>query len=129
MKTNILIPFFVLFIAVSSYGKVKVTELPPKAFSAMLKISAKAKIIDVQTAEQFVQAHIVGALPAPEKKDLLKIVDTPTKETKIFIYCREGARSLEAANQLIKKGYIFVYSLKGGLLAWDEGGYPLELNK
>ena len=40
--------------------------------------------------------------------------------TKIYVlYCRSGARSSRAANQLIAKGFKNVYNLEGGILSYQ----------
>ena len=71
---------FYMAVCATAYGKKQVSELPPKTFNALLKISPKAVIVDVQTAEQFVKVHLVGALPAPEKTDLAKVTKKPPRK-------------------------------------------------
>lgn len=126
---NIIIYICLSLLVLSAYAKPKVAELPPKAFYAMLKVSPNATIIDVQTSEQFSKVHMKGALPAPEKKDLIKLSASLPKTSKLFIYCREGERSLSAARFLLEDGFKYVYSLKGGLLEWDKYDFPLEVDE
>src|SRR5690606_13113870 len=46
-------------------------------------------------------------------------------EYTLYLYCRSGARSALAAQSLQAMGLDKVYSVAGGILAWQEKGYPL----
>lgn len=43
-----------------------------------------------------------------------------SKQTKIIIYCKSGARSQKAVRQLQRAGFVNVSSLKGGVSAWTK---------
>lgn len=45
---------------------------------------------------------------------------------RIVLYCRSGRMSAIAAETLVKRGYTDVWHLAGGMIAWEEAGYPLE---
>ena len=50
----------------------------------------------------------------------------PQRDAKIVVYCRSGATSAEAARKLVRLGYSDVWNLEGGMMAWQEAGYPLS---
>ncbi len=47
------------------------------------------------------------------------------KTTPIVVYCRSGAMSAMAARTLARLGYTNLRDLSGGMVAWQEAGYPL----
>ncbi|WP_218353557.1 rhodanese-like domain-containing protein [Alteromonas lipotrueiana] len=44
----------------------------------------------------------------------------------VILYCRSGARSALAAYSLSQMQFSRVYSMAGGITAWQEQGYPLS---
>jgi rhodanese-related sulfurtransferase len=43
----------------------------------------------------------------------------------VLLVCKGGSMSASAGNALIKRGYLRVRDLKGGMTAWANAGYPL----
>ncbi len=48
------------------------------------------------------------------------------KNAKIVLYCRSGRMSAIAAETLVKLGYINIWNLDGGMVAWEQGGFKIE---
>jgi rhodanese-related sulfurtransferase len=47
------------------------------------------------------------------------------RDSEIVLYCRSGRSSAIAATTLVGLGYTDVWNLDGGMIAWEEAGYPL----
>lgn len=48
------------------------------------------------------------------------------KNSKIILYCRSGRMSTIAAKELVKLGYTNIWSLQGGMAAWEQAGLKVE---
>ncbi|HPW67549.1 MAG TPA: rhodanese-like domain-containing protein [Salinivirgaceae bacterium] len=97
------------------FSQSKHTDLQDIDFFNLLVSTPNSVILDVQTAKEFKKCHIANAISAPEKKILLKICDTLSIESDIFIYCFYGERSLFCQTILDSLGFINVHNLKNGL--------------
>lgn len=75
-------------------------------------------ILDVRTIAEYKEGHIPGAICVPnEIISESTIKELPDKEQLIFVYCRSGNRSKQAAAKLAKQGYTKIYEF-GGIIDW-----------
>ena len=102
------------------------TRVGPKELSAMLKnkdfvfvnvhIPFEGNIADTDLSipyDQIAESSYLAQLPAD-------------KNAKIVLYCRSGRMSQIAAEALVEHGYTNIWDLAGGMLDWEQAGYPLE---
>ena len=86
-----------------------------------------AVVLDVRDAEQYKAGHITNARHIPESeiesrmKELEKVKSRP-----IIVSCARGNRSTNIANRLRALGFGEVFSLRGGIAAWQQANMPLE---
>jgi sulfur-carrier protein adenylyltransferase/sulfurtransferase len=52
--------------------------------------------------------------------DIMNKKDRLSKDKKVVVHCRSGARSGSAVQMLEREGYDNLYNLKGGILAYRE---------
>lgn len=78
---------------------------------------AGALLLDVRTAAEFQSGHLKGAVNVPLDKLGKRPRDLPGKERPLVVYCRSGARSAAAVQQLKALGYETVVNL-GPMSAW-----------
>ncbi|HWS29995.1 MAG TPA: rhodanese-like domain-containing protein [Clostridia bacterium] len=86
---------------------------------AMMGESENFILLDVRTRAEYLEAHIAGAalLPNESIDETTAAEALPEKDVQIFVYCRSGRRSAEAAEKLAKLGYTSVYDF-GGIIDW-----------
>lgn len=76
-------------------------------------------ILDVRRRDEFDAGHIPGAINiANESIGDTEIKELPDKEQVIYVYCRSGNRSKQAADKLVKLGYTNIIEC-GGILDWN----------
>ena len=75
-------------------------------------------ILDVRQPEEYRSGHLPGAvfIPLP---DLINKVGGLDHAKPIIAYCRSGNRSRAAAAFLLSYGFSKVYSMDGGITAWN----------
>lgn len=75
-------------------------------------------IVDVRTRQEFDEAHIPGAINIPNEEIIDRKPELlPDLNQDIYIYCRSGNRSNQAAIKLIRMGYTNIYDF-GGIIDW-----------
>ena len=106
----------------SACGQQNFENVDVQGFSELTE-DPSAVLLDVRTASEFAEGHILGAVNIDQgQSDFIEKAKAalPT-DKKIAIYCRSGRRSASAAGKLAAEGYQCV-NLKGGIIAWKEAG-------
>ena len=103
--------------------KASFESVSPEAFSSQLANEPGAQLVDVRTAEEFAEAHLPAAVNIDVKQEdfLAKAQSQLDAGRTVFVYCRSGRRSKDAAAQLAKAGYRVV-DMNGGILEWMQKG-------
>lgn len=71
-------------------------------------------LLDVRRADEFESGHIPGAVNLPnEMIGTEEIPSLPDKMQTIYIYCRSGNRSKQAADKLLALGYTNIIEFGG----------------
>jgi rhodanese-related sulfurtransferase len=82
-------------------------------------------VVDVRTPED---VHIKGTdavIPYDRIKENQNKLPAD-KNTVIAVYCTSGRRGEIAARDLAALGYLHIYNLEGGAIAWQKAGYEME---
>lgn len=74
-------------------------------------------LLDVRTQEEFDEGHIPGAVCLPHESIAADKELPFGKDVRLFLYCRSGRRSAEAAKKLVSMGYTDVTDF-GGIIDW-----------
>ena len=103
-----------------------VTLCTAEQFETNMKKYGERNILDVRTPEEFSQGFISGAiLYNIYDSDFAVRVEKLDKKTPVFVYCKGGGRSGQAADQLASMGFQTIYDLKGGVMGWENSGRKL----
>ena len=109
--------FFILFfmgalmISCAEKSQMPITELS----SVDLE---NAVLLDVRTPEEFAEGHLAGAVNMDWfQADFIDKLEGIDQGDKVYVYCKKGGRSAEAAKLMDSLGYKVV-DLTGGYDAW-----------
>ena len=95
-------------------------NLTPAQFSEALR-QPGAVLLDVRRPDEFAAGHLPGAVNIDvTSPDFARRVAALEKTQPTYVYCRSGARSAKAAEQLTKAGFGQVHNMLGGVLDWPE---------
>lgn len=86
----------------------------------------KVELIDVRQDEEYIGelGHIEGARLSTLQTDFpTEVNELDPAKTYIFV-CRSGMRSSRAASMALEAGIENVYNMTGGMIAWNEAGFP-----
>jgi rhodanese-related sulfurtransferase len=102
----------------------KYTELTPAGLTQLINRDTPL-LIDLSASADFEKMHVPGAKHVamsqfdPENKDLAKARELP-----VVVMDKDGRNTDSAAQRLIKAGFTRVYTLGGGVLAWQAAQLP-----
>lgn len=99
--------------------------ITPTLAAAKIK-EGKVLVLDVREVYEYKQGHIKGSRLIPLSKFGVDSTTLGSPQTEIIVVCRSGHRSSLAAGQLAKRGYENLWSLEGGMIAWQRAGLPVE---
>ncbi|RUL69669.1 rhodanese-like domain-containing protein [Dyella choica] len=107
----------------------KYKELTPAGLTQLINRD-NPLLIDLSAIADFEKMHVPGARHValsqfdPEHKDLVKARELP-----VVVMDKDGRQSDSAAQRLIKAGFTRVYTLGGGVLAWQQAQLPVAKGK
>jgi rhodanese-related sulfurtransferase len=96
-----------------------IKEMTPQEFLERRGGGAEMTLLDVREDWETTLAPVPADLvhiPMGQVPNRLGELD-PTRET--VVICRSGGRSLQVASFLSAQGFVSVYNLTGGILAWS----------
>ena len=94
-------------------------QVTPDEGRKMMEESSGYIIVDVRTQKDYTAGHIQNAICIPnESIDKTPPAELADKNQEIFVYCRSGRRSKEAAQKLANMGYTNIVEF-GGIISWN----------
>ncbi|MDJ0939884.1 MAG: rhodanese-like domain-containing protein [Woeseiaceae bacterium] len=93
-------------------------------------------LIDIREPVEFQRGHIPGSYLLPRgmlEFEVHGLVDKvredkgiAPEDQDIVLYCGTGGRSALAAETMAALGYRNVRSMAGGIIAWNQAGFPID---
>jgi rhodanese-related sulfurtransferase len=94
-------------------------EVPEIDVAELAKARADgAPLIDVREPDEYIAAHVPGAVLVPLATVPARLADVPP-DGPVYVICAKGARSLQAAEFYRSQG-IDAINVAGGTTAWIE---------
>jgi NADPH-dependent 2,4-dienoyl-CoA reductase/sulfur reductase-like enzyme/rhodanese-related sulfurtransferase/TusA-related sulfurtransferase len=95
-------------------------------FEALDTDESPALMIDVRTPHEYHGGHIKDTKLMP-LGELMNNIDALNKykDEEIVVVCHSGARSMMAAQLMVREGFKDVRNLTGGMIIWHRNGYPV----
>lgn len=86
-----------------------------------------ANMIDVRRPDEWVgeYGHIEGAKMVTMGPELEAYLATLDKEKEYVFVCRSGARSGNVTHYCLQQGFKHVINMQGGMIAWNQHGFPV----
>lgn len=105
-------------------------EVSPATVVKKVQANPQTILLDVRTLEEYETLHLKNSLLLPVQElsaETLTAIGLgeDAKDKEIVLYCRSGARSKTAYDIMKALGYSNVASVSGGMVHWEEDGYPL----
>ena len=86
-----------------------------------------ALVLDVRDASEYGKGHMLHARSIPLDSLDARAGELEKQKAKpVIVVCDTGNRSGKAASLLRKRGFEKVFTLGGGVGAWQQAGLPLE---
>lgn len=118
-----------LFISCQGQTSKKVEVIDAKAFAEKLKNTENPQLLDVRTPEEFEVDHLEKASNVNWNGDDFAVTAEKLDKSKpVFVYCKVGGRSNQAAQKLSEMGFSQIYDLQGGIMKWKSNGMQFQDN-
>ncbi len=125
---NILLIFCLIgsgiLLAFPQLAKGKNAGLSPA--ETVIKVNDKnAQLVDVRTPKEFATGNLAGSVNIPTE-DLISKLSSLDKNRPVILVCQNGRRAAQALKTLKGKGFSEIYTLEGGIVAWQAAKLPLS---
>ena len=134
-----LLPMFMLVLALAACGgqaesaeapaaSVNLDELPQEVdVQTVYDIQGleDVHVLDVREQYEYDEKHIPNVTLLPMSEIESRLNEIP-KDKEVIVTCRTGNRSGQVTQFLAQNGFDNVHNMQGGIVAWEEAGFPVE---
>ncbi len=102
-----------------------IKDISANEFKVLIE-QEKGILLDVRTPGEVATGTIPNASVIDfYDAEFLKKINLMDKSKEIYVYCKGGGRSSQAATILAENGFKTIYNLSGGIMAWENMNYPI----
>lgn len=113
-----------ILLAFPSLARTKNAGLNPT--DVVIKVNEKnAQLVDVRTPDEYAKGTLAGSINIPAA-DLISKINSLDKNRPVILICQNGRRAQQALKTLKGKGFGELYTLEGGIVAWQQAKLPLS---
>lgn len=111
------------FTACKDNSTAQVKVISPEEVSEALSANPNLQLVDVRTQEEYGEDHLKTAQNiCVTDDDFKEKVAKLNKDEPVYLYCRSGKRSANAAEIMKGMGFKEIYDMDGGFLNWESKG-------
>jgi rhodanese-related sulfurtransferase len=115
---------FVVLLALTFFNEMKIAT---QRFASLTPAAAVQLMNNEDVVVVDVREPIAKAIQIPVGALAKRIDELEKHKNKtLLVYCKTGARSGTACKELGKQGFEKVFSLNGGILAWQDAHLPIS---
>lgn len=109
----------------------EIMQISPKAVQEKIARGERVALIDVRTPEEFGCSHapLATNMPLQTLQPEAVAAQSSSPGEPLYLVCRSGARARQAAERMVGAGYENVVLVEGGMVAWEQEGLPVVVNK
>ncbi len=122
---------FAALLALTLFNELKIAtqrfaSLSPAA-AVQLMNSEEVVVLDVREPSETAGGKIAKAIQIPSGGVAKRVNELDKHKNKtLLVYCKTGSRAGMACKELGKNGFEKVFSLNGGIVAWQEAHLPIS---
>ena len=118
-----LLALFTLLQACGNPKNAKIEMVSPVQVYEAVHGEDSLQLVDVRTSEEYAVSHLKNAQNiCVTSGDFREKVAALDRQKPVYVYCKKGGRSAEAASILKEMGFTKVYDLQGGITSWEQEG-------
>lgn len=108
----------------SNFFKASKNTITVDELATLYPTETNSAFVDVREDHEWDNGHIEWFTHIP-LSGLSDHIQDLRKFERVFFICRSGGRSGTACNILLSAGLDTGYNVRGGMNAWESGGYPM----
>ena len=104
----------------------RIKEISVSELSRLISGNDRFELVDIRTPAEIERGVLPEAKVLAMHLVPLKLDYFSESSRQFVIYCRTGSRSAQVCRFLNQQGIHNVISLRGGVVKWTSGGFPLD---